>query len=170
VLWRIHAYNKQNNVTFWPQMTGHKDIFHGYNKSRLYHNKHLLWSPIRPCIRWNFPNFLFSCVSEMFSSQNSKKFWKKEEFLNLQNFRKKFWKKVQILTKIVCQFQKFWKNYVKFEFLSQNPIFGSKSLEKVQKSLETGFSKCSEISEIVLFQTFQKLWKNDVQLELWKFS
>ncbi len=39
----------------------------------------------------------------------------------------------------------------------------------VQKSLETGFSECSEISEIleiVLFWTFRKLRKNDVKLEL----
>ncbi len=38
------------------------------------------------------------------------------------------------------------------------------------KSLETGFSECSEIleiSEIVLFRTFRKLLKNDVKLELW---
>jgi len=49
----------------------------------------------------------------------------------------KFGKKVWILTEIVRQFQKFRKNYVKFEFLSQkNPVFGSKSLEKVWKSWE----------------------------------
>jgi len=50
-------------------------------------------------------------------------------------------------------------------------VFGSKSLEKVwkvQKSLETGFSECAEISEIVLFQNFQKLQKNDVKLKLRK--
>ncbi len=34
--------------------------------------------------------------------------------------------------------------------------------------LETGFSECSEISEIVVFRTFQNLRKNDVKLELWK--
>jgi len=38
---------------------------------------------------------------------------------------------------------------------------------RVQKSSEK-FGKSSEISENVLFQTFQKLRKNDVQLELWK--
>jgi len=46
-----------------------------------------------------------------------------------------------------------------------------KCSEKVRKSSETGFSECSEIleiSEIVLFQTFQKLQKNDVKFELWK--
>jgi len=50
--------------------------------------------------------------------------------------------------------QKVWKKF-------------GKSLE----SLETGFSKCSEfteISEIVLFRTFQKLQKNDVKLKLQK--
>ncbi len=47
----------------------------------------------------------------------------------------------------------------------------SKILEKVQKSSETGFSECSEfteISEIVLFRTFRKLQKNDVKLEIRK--
>jgi len=56
--------------------------------------------------------------------------------------------------------------------LSQtNPVFGSKSLEKFGKSLETGFSeflKIPEISEIVLFRNFPKLQKNDVKLELQK--
>jgi len=44
-------------------------------------------------------------------------------------------------------------------------------LENVQKSSERGFSEHSEfteISEIVLFGTFQKLQKNDVKLELQK--
>jgi len=79
-------------------------------------------------------------------------------------FRKKFGnlslEKVLILTKIVRQFQKFQKNYVKFEFLSQKTLFLGqkvwKMLGKVQKSLETGFTEHLEISEIVLFQTFQK--------------
>jgi len=53
-------------------------------------------------------------------------------------------------------------------FESKNPVFGSKSSEKVQKSSETGFSKHSEISEIVLFQNFRKLQKNDAKLELRK--
>jgi len=44
-------------------------------------------------------------------------------------------------------------------FESKNPLFGSKSLEKVQKSLEIGFSKHSEILEIFLFRNFQKLQK-----------
>jgi len=47
-------------------------------------------------------------------------------------------------------------------------VFGSKSLEKVWKSSETGFLEHSEISEIVLFQNVQKLQKNDVKLELRK--
>jgi len=45
-----------------------------------------------------------------------------------------------------------------------------KSLEKVRKSSETGFSEHSEFSEIVLFQTFQKLRKNDLELELQKLQ
>ncbi len=65
----------------------------------------------------------------------------------------------------VRQFQKFQKSYVKFEFLSQKTLYLD---QKVQKSLETGFSEHSEISEIVLFRTFQKLRKNDVKLELRK--
>jgi len=60
----------------------------------------------------------------------------------------------------------------KFEFLSQKtPFLGQKvrkKFGKVRKSSETGFSECSEISEIVLFRNFQKLRKNDVKLELWK--
>jgi hypothetical protein len=40
--------------------------------------------------------------------------------------------------------------------------------KKVWKSLETRFSECLEISEIVLFRTFQKLRKNDGKLEHWK--
>jgi len=39
------------------------------------------------------------------------------------------------------------------------------------ESLETGFSKCLEISEIleiVIFQNFRKLQKNDVKLQLLK--
>ncbi len=40
-------------------------------------------------------------------------------------------KKVGILTKIVRQFWKFWKNYVKFEFLSQkNLLLGQKVWKK----------------------------------------
>jgi len=48
--------------------------------------------------------------------------------------------------------------------------FGKK-FGKSSEILESGFSECSEISEISViwkFQTFQKLRKNDVQLELWK--
>jgi len=70
----------------------------------------------------------------------------------------KVWKKVQILTDFVRQFQKFQKNYVKFEFLSQKTLFLDqkvrKSLEKfgkLGKSSKTGLSKHLEILEIVLF-------------------
>jgi len=54
----------------------------------------------------------------------------------------------------------FEKKYAKFEFLSQKTLFLGlkvwKKFGKFWKSLETGFSECSEISEIVLFRTFQK--------------
>jgi len=62
-------------------------------------------------------------------------------------------------------FENFEKVCKVWVFESRNPVFGSKSLEKfgnVRKSSETGFSECSEILEIVLFQNFQKLRKNDV--------
>ncbi len=97
-----------------------------------------------------------------------------EKFGNLSST-----KKVRILTEIVYHLENFpiklrkiWNLTKNPVFESNNPVFGSKSLEKVWKkfgkfwksleSLETGFSKCSEfteISEIVLFQTFQKLQK-----------
>ncbi len=116
-------------------------------------------------VRRNFPNFLFSRVLEMFGCWSLEIFQKKTEFLNSRNFCL-FFGYFWILTKIVRQFQKFQKNYVKFEFLSQKTLFLGlkvwKSSEKVKKSLETGFSECSEISEIVLFRTFRKLRKNDV--------
>ncbi len=76
------------------------------------------------------------------------------------------------ISKISKKVRKVW------DFESKNPVFGSKSSEKFKKSLEkvwqssgsleTGFSECSEISEIVFFQTFEKLRKNDVKLELRK--
>ncbi len=68
-------------------------------------------------------------------------------------------------------FENFKKLRKVWVFESKNPVFGSKSLEKVWKvwkSLETGFSECAEISEIVLFQNLQKLQKNDVKLKLGK--
>ncbi len=48
--------------------------------------------------------------------------------------------KVQILTKIVRQFQKFQKNYVKFEFLSQKNVFlVQKVWKKFGKVRKLGF-------------------------------
>jgi len=55
-------------------------------------------------------------------------------------------------------------------FLGQKTLFLGKT---VWKSLETGFSEHLEITEILeigLFQTFQKLRKNDVKLELQKLQ
>ncbi len=60
-------------------------------------------------------------------------------------------------------------------FLVKKPCFWvkkfGKSSEKFGKSSEIseiGISECSEISEIVFFQNFRKLRKNDVKLELRK--
>jgi hypothetical protein len=65
-------------------------------------------------------------------------------------------------------------------FESKNPVFGSKSLGKVWKkfgkssekfwksSLKFGILETLEILEIIIFQTFRNLRKNDVKLELWK--
>ena len=81
--------------------------------------------------------------------------------------------------------------YVNFEnfekmmyYLRFYPVFRSKSSEKFGKKFrkssvfsekssvisETGFSECSEISEIWKFRTFRKLRKNDVLFELRKFE
>ncbi len=68
---------------------------------------------------------------------------------------------------------------IDLSFLVKKPCFWAKKVaknfgkvqEKFGKSseiLETGFSECSEISEIWKFRTFQKLQKNDVQLEIRK--
>jgi len=50
------------------------------------------------------------------------------------------------------------KNYLKSEFFGQNNLFlGQKVRKKVRNSSEiseTGFSECSEISEIWKFRTF----------------
>ncbi len=52
------------------------------------------------------------------------------------------WEKVWILTEIVCQFQKFQKNYVKFEFLSQkNLVLGQKVLKKYSEKVRKKFGK-----------------------------
>jgi len=86
----------------------------------------------------------------------------------LQNFSEKVWKKVWkfkfgkkfgYYSKMYVNFENFKKKYVKFEFLSQKDCFGSKSLEKVRKSLES-----LEILKIVLFRNFQKLQKMTLNL------
>ena len=66
--------------------------------------------------------------------------------------------KCMSISKILKKLRKVWV------FESKNPGFGSKSLEKVWKSLETGFSEHSEILEIVLFQNFRKLQKITLNL------
>jgi len=104
----------------------------------------------------------------MFGCQSSEIFRKKPEFLNSRNFCKKVWK---------CEFQKFQKKYVKFEFLSQKTLLmGIKDWEKFKKSsgkaqkkfgkvwksseiLETGFSECLEILEIVFFYKISENYK-----------
>jgi len=118
----------------------------------------------------------------MFGFRSSEIFWKKPEFSNSWNFGEKVRKKVRKLFENVRKFQKFRKNDVKFEVLGQkNLFFGQKVWKSSEKSsekfgnfgknseiLKTGFSECSEISEIWIFRTFRKLRKNDVQLELRK--
>jgi len=127
---------------------------------------------LRPCIRRNFPNFLFSQVLEMFGCRSLKFFWKKWNFWTRKILAKKIGKKFGNLSleksldinQNCSQFWKFQKNYVKFEFLVKKPCFGWKSLKKVCEK----FEKSSEISKIVLFRTFRKLRKNDFKLELRK--
>ncbi len=120
----------------------------------------------------------------MFGYQSSELFGKKTEFSNSQNFCKKVWKKFGNLSSDINQnctsISKISNKTTKSllfnpVFESKNPVFGSKSLVKFRKCLETGFSEhseflefleISEISEIVLFRTFQKLQKNDVKLQL----
>ncbi len=73
------------------------------------------------------------------------------------------------MKKVLKKFPVFGSKNPVFE--SIKPCFGVKSLGKVQKSSETGFSEHSEfteISEIALFPTFRKLRKNDVKLKLRK--
>jgi len=86
-------------------------------------------------------------------------FLEKTEFLNSRNFCEKVWKKVWILTEIVRQFQKFWKNYVKFEFLSQNTLFlGQKVWKKFGKRVFLmfwNFWNCS----ISNFPKIAKKWR-----------
>jgi len=143
---------------------------------------------LRPCVRRDFPNFLFLRVSEKFGCQSTEFFRKKPEFSNSQNFcekvQKKVWKfkfgkKFGYYSKMYGNFKKSMKS---LSFWVKKPCFWVKSSEnskKVWKSSEssetgfsecseTGFSECSEISEIVLFRTFRKLRKNDVKLGLRK--
>jgi len=101
---------------------------------------------IRPCFRRNFPNFLFSRVSEMFGCRSLKFFFgKNRNFWTREIFTKKFGKKFRNLssekslginrscTSISKISKKLWKVWV---FESKNSVFASKSLEKVRKSLE----------------------------------
>ncbi len=87
---------------------------------------------IRPCVRWKFPNFLFSRVSEMFGFLSSEFFWKKPEFSNKRNFRETVRKKVRKF-KFGKKFSKIWG------FRAKNPVFRSKSLEKFGKNFGKKF-------------------------------
>jgi len=69
---------------------------------------------VRPCVRQNFPNFLFSRVSEKFGCQSSEFFGKKLKFSKSRNFREKVWKKVQKF-KFGKKFGYYSKMYVNFE-------------------------------------------------------
>jgi len=94
---------------------------------------------LRPCVRQNFPNFLFSRVLKMFGCQSSEKFWKNWNFWTRKIFAKKFGKSLekssdinQNCTSILKILKKLWK----FEFLSQKTLFLG---QKVWKNSETGF-------------------------------
>jgi len=130
----------------------------------------------------------------MFGCQSLEIFWKKTDFLNSWNFCEKVQKKVgkfkfgkgSDINQNCTSISKISKKlHIVLSFLVKQSCFWvkkfGKSLVKVWKSLEKfgknrksseiGFSKCSEILEIleiVLFRTFQKWWKNDVKLELQK--
>jgi len=109
--------------------------------------------------------------------RSSEIFLKKTEFLNSRNFREKVWKKVWILTEIVCQFQNFWKNYVKFEFLSQKNLFLGqkfwKILEKVWKKFgkvwKQGFPNIRKLFYSELSKNYEK-WRLNRTSEITKNS
>ncbi len=92
---------------------------------------------VRPCVRQNFPNFLFLRVSEMFGCQSLEIFWEKTEFSNSRNFRKKvqkkFGKKFGYYSKMYVNFKFFEKLCKVWVFESKNLVFGSKSSEEVWK-------------------------------------
>ncbi len=96
---------------------------------------HIFW--VRPCERWNFLNFSFSWVLELFGYQSLEIFWKNQVFLNSQKFGNKFG--------------------------SKTPVFGSKKPVIEAKTgvlgSKTGVSKYTEYLEFVLLQIFRKLQK-----------
>ncbi len=82
---------------------------------------------IRPCVRGDFPKFLFLRVSEKFGYQSLEIIQKKTEFSNSQNFRENIQKKVwkfkfgkkfgyySIMYIIFENFEKKYVNYVNYE-------------------------------------------------------
>ncbi len=108
---------------------------------------------LKLCVRQNFPNFLFSRVSEKFGCRSSEIVQKKKEFLNSQNFCEKVWK-----FKFGKKFGNYSKMYVNFKksmwslsFWVKKPCFWVKKFRK---------------SSVIVI--FQNLRKNDVKLELRK--
>ncbi len=138
------------------------------------HKANFIRCKIRPCIRQNFPNFLFSRVSEMFGCQSSEFFWKKTEFLNSRNFfvkmlGKKFENLISEISLGINRNCTSIPNFLKklcivwvFEsknpvFESKNPVFVSKSLVKVRKKIrkywKQGFPN---------IRKFQKLFYSEI--------
>jgi len=107
---------------------------------------------LRPCVRRNFPNFLFLRVSEKFGCRSLEIFRKKRNFWTRKTFP------IKKLFENVHKFQKFWKKNVKFEFLCQKTLFmGQKVWKKFRKNLE----KVRKFWKLDFpnVQKFRKFWK-----------
>jgi len=108
----------------------------------------------------------------MFGFRSSEIFRKKTEFLNSRNFRKKVRKKFRNLSleKSSVIIWKFQKNDVKFEVLGQKTLFFGQKVWKSSEISETGFSECSEISEIPNSPKITKKWRHIWTSEITKYS
>ncbi len=89
--------------------------------------------------------------------------------MNSQSFCEKVWKKIGYEPKLYVNIENF-KKLSKIWNLTEKNGFWVKKLRKFGKSSESleKVQKSSQILEIWKFQTFPKLQKNDVQLELRK--
>ncbi len=132
---------------------------------------------VRPWVRQNFPNFLFSRVSEMFSFQSLEFFLEKTGIFELAKFSQKSWKEVwkfkfgksfdinqncMSVLKISKKLVKIWN------LMKKNPVFefwdfGSKSLEIVWKKFRKVWklfnSKLSENYKKMTFNTNFENWE-----------